>query len=133
MATETAASAIATAPAGTSAPPASADPAAMASLAPKSLSPSPAAALQPPTPASAPLRLDAHVLREAHRASKSPMRQLADASGAYTSTGPVSKEEKLAQAVADTGKPDCVGKDSGGAGLLSPIVMVYLAVRGQCK
>jgi hypothetical protein len=35
--------------------------------------------------------------------------------------------------VAETGKPDCVGKDSGGAGLLSPIVMVYLAARGQCK
>jgi hypothetical protein len=87
----------------------------------------------PAAPASAPLRLDAAVIREAHRASKGPMRQLAEASGTYTGTQPVSKEEKLAAAVADTGKPDCVGKDSGGSGLLSPIVMVYLAVRGQCK
>ncbi len=65
--------------------------------------------------------------------SKSTVRQMGDASGAYTGTAPVSKEEQLANAVADTGKPDCVGKDSGGAGLLSPIVIAYMVASGKCK
>lgn len=92
-----------------------------------------AAATAAARPASAPLRLDAQVLREAALASKSAVRRLGDASGTYRGDGPVSRSEQLGRSVAETAKSDCVGKDSGGAGLLSPLVMAYLAATGKCK
>lgn len=84
-----------------------------------------------PVPAaSAPLRLDPEVLREAYRASKSALRQMGESSGAYLGEPAVSREEQLARAVARTEKSDCLRP---GGSLLSALVVAYELLREQCK
>lgn len=86
----------------------------------------------PPRAASAPLRLDGSVIREASRASRSPVRQMADASGRPAGDEPVGAREKLADGVAKTVKPECF--PAGGThGLLSPLYSAYLIATDQCR
>lgn len=85
-----------------------------------------------PAAASAPLRLDGEVLRRALRASKSPVRQMAEAGSTPLATGPAGADERRAQAVARTVKPDCFA-NSGGLLLLTPLVAAYQLARDTCR
>ncbi|MFO1288631.1 MAG: hypothetical protein U1F49_20220 [Rubrivivax sp.] len=80
--------------------------------------------------ASAPLRLDASVLRRAAIDSKSEVRALAEASGTYVGDAPLSGQERLAQGVARTGKPDCLRQ---GGSLLDVFVIAFQAFGDKCK
>ena len=85
---------------------------------------------EPERAASAPLRLDDQVIREASRASRSEARRLADASGVHLADARPSKQERLAASVAGTGKPACL--EPGGS-LLSIFVIAYQAAREACR
>jgi hypothetical protein len=78
------------------------------------------------------LDLDANVIRQAIRDSKSANRRLADASGTYFGDDPVSKGEALGKEVAKAGKDDCIRPDEN-ASILSAIVIAYNAIREKCK
>jgi hypothetical protein len=89
------------------------------------------ASITPPEPpASAPLRLDGSVLRQAASESKSAVQQMADASGQSPDTQHASAAEKLAAGVQRTGKPDCLAP---GASLLDLPVRIYQAATSRCK
>ena len=83
-------------------------------------------------PASAPIELDLATIRAANRASKSNVRNLAESSGTYFGDQPLSKTEKLANAVTRTAKEDCLGPNPGGS-LLSVIDIALKAARDKCK
>ncbi|MDE2277733.1 MAG: hypothetical protein KGK09_15695 [Burkholderiales bacterium] len=80
--------------------------------------------------ASAPLRLDARVLRAANQAGKGPARRMAERSGAYFGDAPATQAERLARGVAETAKPDCL---QPGGSLLSVFVVAYRLARDKCK
>ena len=82
--------------------------------------------------ASAPLNLDAQVIRSANLASKSDVRKMAEASGSYIGNQPISDTEKQSRAIARSAKEDCLGPNSGGS-LLSVLVIVYMAASSKCK
>jgi hypothetical protein len=84
----------------------------------------------PASAASAPLQVDLQVLREAARASKGAVRQMAESSGTYLGDPAVSRGEQLARAVARTEKPDCL---RSGSSLLSAFIVAYELLREQCK
>lgn len=88
---------------------------------------------RPQTAASAPLRLDALVIREAHRSSKSEIRRMAETSGAWFGDRAITPQERLARQVEDAAKPECLPLSNGGGSLLSLPVAVYLKLRDQCK
>ena len=90
------------------------------------------AAERPSLPASAPIKLDLATIRAASRAAKSDVRNLAESSGAYFGDQPLSKSEKLANAVTRTAKKDCLGPNPGGS-LLSAIDIAFNAARDKCK
>ncbi len=91
------------------------------------------ASAEPPQPAaSQPLKLDAQTLSTAARASRSGLRQLAEAGTGTLGSEPLSESERLAQSVAKTGKSDCLGANAGGS-LLSVFVIAFQAAKGQCK
>jgi hypothetical protein len=127
------------------APPAPAARVLEAAVAPPEAAPA-AAALTPgpstnttvtaPAPARAastpPLRLDRSVVREASRASRSTVQQMAEASGQPAGDGPVSAEQRLANSVARTVKPDCL-PPGGTHGLLTPIVAAYKIATDTCR
>lgn len=89
----------------------------------------PAAAAQE-QPASAPLRIDTHVIREASRAGKSDARRMADASAAYFGDTRATEQEQLAASIAKTGKPACIRP---GGSLLSIFVIAYEVVNEKCR
>ena len=82
--------------------------------------------------ASAPLKLDAQVIRSASLASKSDVRKMAEASGSYIGNQPISDTEKQSRAIARSAKEDCLGPNSGGS-LLSVLVIAYMAASSKCK
>lgn len=84
----------------------------------------------PKDAASAPLRLDASVLRRAASDSKSEIRTLAEASGTYVGDAAMSGQERLAQGVARTAKPDCLRQ---GGSLLDVFVIAFQAFGDKCK
>lgn len=84
----------------------------------------------PPRIASAPLRLDASVIRAAVHSGKSQVMRLAETSGAYFGDDPVSQTDKLGSAVARTAKPDCIRP---GGSLLSIFVIAYEVARSKCS
>jgi hypothetical protein len=86
----------------------------------------------PPRAASAPLRLDGSVVREASRASRSPVHQMAEASGRPAGDAPVGADQKLADGVARSVKPECFPA-GGTAGLLSPLYSAYLIATDKCR
>lgn len=90
------------------------------------------AAPAPARPASAPLRLDRHVLREASRASRSAVQQMAEASGQPAGDGPVGADQRLADSVARTVKPDCL-PPGGTHGLFTPLVAAYRMATDTCR
>lgn len=91
-----------------------------------------AAAPVPPRAASAPLRLDGSVIREANRASRSTVHQMAEASGRPAGDEPVGASQRLADGVAKSVKPDCF-PPGGTAGLLSPLYSAYLIATDKCR
>lgn len=86
----------------------------------------------PDDPASAPLRMDAQVIRHASAASKSAVRRMAESSAAYFGDAPTPRSRKLADGVAAAAKPDCLAPHGGGS-LLSAFVIAYLATTDKCK
>ena len=82
--------------------------------------------------ASAPLRLDRSVVREASRASRSSVQQMAEAAGQTAGDAPVSGSERLADSVARTVKPDCL-PPGGTYGLLTPLVAAYKMATDTCR
>jgi hypothetical protein len=78
------------------------------------------------------LRLDGEVLRQALRASKSPVRQMAEAGSTPLPTGPAGADERRAEAVARTVKPDCL-PPGGTYGLLTPLVAAYKMATDTCR
>jgi hypothetical protein len=92
----------------------------------------PALAPAPARPASAPLRLDRHVVREASRASRSAVQQMAEASGQPAGDGPVGADQRLADSVARTVKPDCL-PPGGTHGLFTPLVAAYRMATDTCR
>jgi hypothetical protein len=90
------------------------------------------ASITPPEPpASAPLRLDGSVLRQAAGESKSAVQQMADASGQSPDTQRASAAEKLATGVQRTGKPDCLAP--GGGDLRETVARIYQTITAKCK
>ena len=83
-------------------------------------------------PASAPIKIDAATIRAANLATKTELKKMAEASGAYFGDAPVRESEKLASAIAQTAKEDCLGSKAGGS-LLSVFVIPYMAARGKSK
>lgn len=99
-----------------------------------------AATITPPAPpapapagaASAALRLDRAVVREASRASRSAVQQMADARGQPAGDDPSGVNQRLAESVARSVKPDCL-PPGGAAGLLTPIVAAYQLATDRCR
>ena len=84
--------------------------------------------------ASAPLRLDRSVLREAARASRSEVARMADASGTPLGDGPRGRDERLAAEVASTARPDCLPlSNPGGDLLLTPLLALAGKLSGKCR
>ena len=90
------------------------------------------AAVAPARTASAPLRLDRSVVREASRASRSSVQQMAEAAGQTAGDAPVSGSERLAESVARTVKPDCL-PPGGTYGLFTPFVAAYKLATDTCR
>lgn len=82
--------------------------------------------------ASAALRLDRAVVREASRASRSAVQQMADASGQPAGDAPSGANQRLAESVARSVKPDCL-PPGGTYGLLTPIVAAYQLATDRCR
>jgi hypothetical protein len=57
---------------------------------------------------------------------------MAALSGTYIGDDPVSESEKLAGAIAQTAKEDCLGPNASGS-LLSIFAIAYRAAKGKCK
>jgi hypothetical protein len=87
---------------------------------------------RPELPASAPIQLDLKTIRAANRASKSDARNLAESSGTFFGDVASSKSEKLAEAITQTGKEECIGPNPGGS-LLSVLDIAFKAARDKCK
>jgi hypothetical protein len=88
--------------------------------------------IPPDVQSSGPMRLDASVVERAARASKSEIRRMADASGAYIGDKPIAQSERLASSMARSAKPDCLAPNSGGS-VLSIFVIAYMAAAEKCN
>lgn len=106
------------------------DPAATTTAAAPQLPPPAALAEPAPPAASAALKIDTAVMRAAAAAGKSGARRMAEASGAYFGSAPVTQTDQLGHAVAETAKPDCIRP---GGSLLSIFVIAYEVARDKCK
>ncbi len=84
----------------------------------------------PEPPASAPLRLDGSVLRQAAGQSKSAVQQLADGSGNSLDTPRATASEKLAAGVESAVKPDCLAP---AVSLLDLPIRIFQAATQRCK
>ncbi|MDO8651482.1 MAG: hypothetical protein Q7R66_04770 [Undibacterium sp.] len=79
------------------------------------------------------LQLDAKAIRKAYDDSKSDIQKMADASGKEMNTLASSKYDRFQTAVNQAAKPDCIGKDTTGAGLLAIPLIAFLAATDKCK
>jgi hypothetical protein len=87
----------------------------------------------PADPLSTPLQIDSRAVRRAYQDSKSEIELQAERSGRVLNDKPKTKFDRLETAVAQAAKADCLGKDSGGAGLLAIPVALYLFAADKCK
>jgi hypothetical protein len=98
--------------------------------------PQPDAAMTAPPPAaaaSAPaLNLGRDVIDTAVRRARSPVRSMAESSGAYTGTGPQSTSETVAAGIARSAKPDCIGPNAQGS-LLSIFTIARDVLTDRCR
>ena len=106
-------------------------------LTPPGVTPAPAvsadetsAARPPDEPASAPLRLDAQVLRRAARDSAGLARAAQAAAGEERAAS--SPQQALGQAIERAGRPDCIGPNAQGSLLTLPKLALD-AVTGKCR
>lgn len=79
------------------------------------------------------LQLDAKAIRKAYNDSKSDIQKMADVSGKEMNTLTSSKYDRFQAAVNQAAKPDCIGKDTAGAGLLALPLIAFWAVTDKCK
>lgn len=103
-------------------------PAAVPDTAPPTVAEAPPAAASAPPP---PLRLGPEVMRRAARDSLDETRRLAAEAGTPLDIAH-SANQKLADAVKESGKPDCIGPDAGGS-LLSIPVIAYKMLTQHCR
>lgn len=83
--------------------------------------------------ASAPLRLDRAVLREAARAARSEVGRMADTSGAPLGDRPVGRDERLAGDVARSVRRDCLPLSNPGGDLITPLLALAGKLTGRCN
>lgn len=87
----------------------------------------------PAAAASAPLRLDRAVLREAARASRSAVGRMADASGTPLGDSVVGRDERLAGDVARSVRRECLPlSNPGGDLLMTPLMALAGKITGRC-
>lgn len=79
------------------------------------------------------LQLDAKAIRKAYNDSKSDIQKMADVSGKEMNTLTSSKYDRFQTAVNQAAKPDCIGKDTAGAGLLAIPLIAFLVATDKCK
>lgn len=89
--------------------------------------PAPAAAASAPA-----LNLGRDVIDTAVRRARSPVRSMAESSGAYTGTGPQSTSEAVAAGIARSAKPDCIGPNAEGS-LLSIFTIARDVLTDRCR
>lgn len=85
-----------------------------------------------PTPAAPALRLGPDVLQRAITDSRGTVQTMAQQAQAETNT-PQSAEERLARGVQGAQRPDCLGPQTGGGGLLAVPVLLWQAASGKCR
>lgn len=90
------------------------------------------AALPPAVPASAPLRLDQGVVRNAAAASKGIVQRMAEASGQTLGDAAPSVEARMGETIQRAHIGDCVGPNPEGS-LLSIPLIALAALAGRCK
>ena len=100
--------------------------------APALAEPTTGAATAAEPPPSAPLRLDAAILKAAIAGSESPVRRMAQTAGEMLDSPRVTARERLTTAVGAAALPDCLAPDAGGSLLSAPLIAVR-ALRGKCK
>ena len=71
-------------------------------------------------------------IRRAIVGTEGTVRALARRSGADMDSPRIDRSEKLAGAVAETARPDCLAPNGGGSLLAVPII-AYMAASGKCK
>lgn len=82
--------------------------------------------------ASAPLRLDAQLVRRAIAGAEGSVRALARGAGAELDSPRFTEAEHRASAVARTAVPDCLAPNANGS-LLSAPAIAYAAITGKCR
>lgn len=87
----------------------------------------------PADPLSAPLQIDSKAIRRAYQDSKTEIELQAEHSGRVLNDKPKTKFDRLETAVAQAAKPDCIGKDTAGAGLLAIPLVAYWLATDKCK
>lgn len=94
----------------------------------------PTASIETAEPLSS-LRFDREAIARAYKESKSEIQKMAEASGKdrIMEIGPPSKSERYQASIARGFKPDCVGKDTAGAGLLAIPLIGYLIATDKCN
>jgi hypothetical protein len=70
------------------------------------------------------------VLRAAQQAAKSDVRKMAEASGTVLDAPAPSSSQRLADAVAQSTKPECLG---AGGSLLQVFVIAYWVAQDKCR
>lgn len=89
--------------------------------------PSLAPVAQPAASAPQTLRLDLDP-----RATRSAIRSMADAAGAYIGDDAPSERQRMTERIARAGKQDCIAPNANGS-LLSALVIAYEAATGRCR
>jgi len=79
------------------------------------------------------LNLDKKAIISAYNESKSEIQKMAEKSGKNPDSLRLTQSERLQSALNKAGKPDCIGKETGGAGLLAMPLIAYLSLTDKCK
>jgi hypothetical protein len=82
---------------------------------------------------SAPLQIDSKSIRRAYNDSKSDIEKMAERSGKSLNDSRANKYDRFGAAFAQAEKPDCIGKQTAGAGLLAIPLIAYMVVADKCK
>ncbi len=92
-----------------------------------------AAVVTQPTPSAPALRLGPDVLQRAITDSRATVQTMAQQAQAETHTPILSAEERLARGVQSAQRPDCLGPQTGGGGLLAVPALLWQAASGKCR
>jgi hypothetical protein len=86
-----------------------------------------------PKLSSMPLQIDSKAIRKAYQDSKSEIEKLDERSGKLINDRPITKYDRFESAVSQAAKPECISKDTAGAGLLAIPLIAYWVVTDKCK